>query len=154
MVRNFLCVAGAFIFLFVALRWLPGAEDVRDAKDAVKANEAKKLQGNWTAIDYYFRNSRQPQLVGAKATFDANAMTLEGHNGTFTIDPGKRPKELTFTYRDAETKRDVVVKGIYMFDDDQLVLAMGWSLGADPHPRPDDFCDQCAKYLRLKRAEK
>jgi uncharacterized protein (TIGR03067 family) len=98
-----------------------------DPKDDVKA-EMKKLEGTWTTVSLTFDGKKVPDEKAKATTFTVKAdgtWTMknekESWGGTFTVDPGKKPKTGTFVGRSGSFK-DKTTLDIYELDGDTLTF--------------------------------
>jgi uncharacterized protein (TIGR03067 family) len=102
------------------------------------ANDQKHLQGTWKVLTANKDGKPLPaELVkNLKLTFRGEKFILrvadETREGTFTLQPAKKPKAITVTHADGKTKPS---EGIYAFDKGRLSLCF-----AEPgQDRPTGF---------------
>lgn len=134
----------------VGVLWPAGAGGA-DAPREAKVRELKRLEGTWFVVRHYFWQQEQKgRLVGKKLVFGEDTLTYAGRKGIFTIDTGTRPKQLTMRYVDDETKKELALNCIYMFDDDQLLIEHRWGFGEEL-ARPVEFGVGQNTFLRLER---
>jgi uncharacterized protein (TIGR03067 family) len=110
-----------------------------DGADARSKTDRELMQGRWriVALNRDGRASDGGQLtrLGGSMRFARDAVTqasagAQAQDGTFTIDPGKRPKTLTIKPKDGGQPQVL----IYELDGDRLRLAFQIGDGADPAP--------------------
>jgi uncharacterized protein (TIGR03067 family) len=93
--------------------------------DAVKA-EMKKLEGTWKEVSFVVDGKKVPDDEGSTVTFIMKAdgtwnmkVGKEDSNGTFTIDPSKKPKTAAFVVLSGKYKGKTTLD-IYELDGDTL----------------------------------
>jgi uncharacterized protein (TIGR03067 family) len=107
-------------FLAIAVILLGGADEAQqgDAK-----NDSKLLQGNWTMSSLAINGEELPgdQISSGKLVVEDNRYKVSFGDmmisSTFTLDPGKTPKQIDFTYADGPQKGQTL-KGIYEITED------------------------------------
>jgi len=104
------------------------------ATGLVQAGDAKKdqagLQGTWKAT---FEDKKLVlTLKGNTFTF---TMGDENYQGTFKIDPSKKPKHINMTVKKGDKFVDKTSLGIYELTGDTLKVCYSVA----PNPRPTDF---------------
>jgi uncharacterized protein (TIGR03067 family) len=120
------------VVLVLAVGLLVGA----DKKDEVK-KELKKFQGEWVPVSMEINGQAmiEAELKGMKLTVKGNKATFqvggETFEGTFTLDPTKKPKQIDGKAKGTQGK-DVKTVGIYEFDGDKLKICDTWAAGKRP----------------------
>jgi uncharacterized protein (TIGR03067 family) len=87
--------------------------------------ELQKFQGTWVAVTVEINGNEEKEAVkGLVATVAGNKITIKhgkrSTEGTFTIDPSKKPKWL-----DSKAKvgdKEITTVGIYKFDGNKLII--------------------------------
>jgi uncharacterized protein (TIGR03067 family) len=104
--------------------------------------ELEKFQGKWATASVTVDGKEEDEIKdrflvikGEKATF--LYQDNERGTGSMTLDPGKSPARLDFTYEDGPAKGKTL-KGIYKFEGDTLTLCYG-GFGKD---RPTEFASK------------
>jgi uncharacterized protein (TIGR03067 family) len=94
-----------------------------DAKDDAAKKDLKMFQGNWTLISLERDGKKTPQeeVKKLKLTIQANKFVLQKNSvviseGTFSLDPAKKPKEIDETITVGPNKGKVFL-AIYEIDD-------------------------------------
>jgi uncharacterized protein (TIGR03067 family) len=115
--------------------------------DAPKADEMKKLEGEWQAVEVEIngkkRTNDDDEVKKLRVVIKGNNMTIRSSDGagaerkkTFKIDPSKSPKEIDITSLDGQEK-DQIAAGIYKFEKDRLIICI--PNFKDPTVRPKEF---------------
>jgi uncharacterized protein (TIGR03067 family) len=92
---------------------------------AQPADDAKRLQGAWTAIQAERDGKAADDVVGHRLSFSGNRFQIQSkdgktlHAGTVRVDPGAKPAAIDFTHADGALKGKAW-KGIYALDGDTL----------------------------------
>ena len=107
-----------------------------DAKDEAVKKDMKQLQGTWSLVSLERDGVAAPLAKEAVRviTDDKYVMTLKPGvtiEGTFTIDPGAKPKGMETTPSSGPYK-DKALLGIYEIDGDTLKIC--YALPAKPRP--------------------
>ncbi len=94
-----------------------------DANDDAAKKDLEKFQGNWTLISAEQNGEKTPQgeVKKLKLTIQANKFVLQKDSvviseGTFSLDPAKKPKEINETVTTGPNKGKVFL-AIYEIDD-------------------------------------
>jgi uncharacterized protein (TIGR03067 family) len=113
------------LFAFIAALLLLAADDAKD--DAVKA-EMKKLEGTWATVSLIVDGKKRPDETAKTTSLTIKAdgtwvmkNDKESWDGTFTIDPTKKPKVGTFVGKGGKFK-DNTTLDIYELDGDTLTF--------------------------------
>jgi RNA polymerase sigma-70 factor (ECF subfamily) len=112
------------------------------------ADEVKKLQGEWQAIEVEINGKKgtkdDADVKALRLVIKDDAMTLPSPVGdgkerkkTFKLDPSKSPKEIDITSLDGQEK-DQTAACIYKLDGDRLTICMPY-FTKDPSVRPKEF---------------
>jgi uncharacterized protein (TIGR03067 family) len=124
------CTVLIFALILVASRL--GAE-------GEKQDDTQKFQGEWTPFSIELDSKSYPEDIvkNSKLIIKGNEyiQTLAGQERTyrFKLDPAKNPKEIDLT---RESSPKDVIKGIYKFDGDKLVVCRALTSGVE---RPKEF---------------
>lgn len=139
---------GKVVVLLAAVFTSAGAGAGGDAK-----TELKKFAGTWSFVSIQkdgkdelpeeVRNTLRLTFAGDKLTF---ADAKETRNGTFKIDPTKKPKQIDLMVDDK------TVKGIYRFKGDTLELCAGEPGEARPGEFKAPVGNRKISLVVLKRA--
>jgi uncharacterized protein (TIGR03067 family) len=144
------------LLAFVALGLLVGADSPKD--EAKKAQE--KLQGTWKAVTVERRGESKEDEEEHHLIFDGDKFRIKRGGqtmiqGTFKLDPSKKPKEIDMKITEDETgkHKGKTAPGIYALDGDTLK----WCV-AEPSTteRPKEFsapADTKLMFITLKRVE-
>jgi uncharacterized protein (TIGR03067 family) len=117
-----------------------------DKKDDAKGDQ-DKIQGTWVCVSAERGGQALPDEAGKefKFTFKGDKLTLhmrdQKKEGTFKLDPTKKPKTITIK----PSGEDKELRGVYMFDGETLKLCAG-EPGEDP---PKDFTTKDGGRLML-----
>ncbi len=119
--------------------------------DATK-KDREKLQGTW-AVKSIVAAGKEIPTKGEKMVIAGDKMTMKGgpkgdEYGTYTINAGKTPKQITMTEK-KDGKDGDVMQGIYTLEGDTLKLA--FSTKGPGGARPTSFNDKEAAVITLKR---
>jgi uncharacterized protein (TIGR03067 family) len=127
------------------------------SEDAVKA-DLEKFQGNWslTSLERDGKKTPPEELTTTKLTIRANKFVLRRDSvvvseGTFTLDPTKKPKEIDETIT-AGPNRGRLSKAIYEIDEKHHTICFA----AAGRERPTEFSSQpgSGRILQVWRREK
>jgi uncharacterized protein (TIGR03067 family) len=110
-----------------------------DKKDSAK-NDKDKLQGTWSMVSGESNGDPPPDemIKNFRMVFNGDRMTLKfgpdkgQKEGTFKLDPRKKPKEILLT---PSKEGEKPMQGIYDLDGDNLKLCMARA----GNPRPKEF---------------
>ena len=96
--------------------------------EPLRRADRERLQGTWQAVEVAVRGGELGKVTGDQAkeltlAFDGDRLTWRGFKLTYTLDPGKTPKQLDWSPAEGE-KRDGV-RAIYKLDGDTLTMAWG-----------------------------
>jgi uncharacterized protein (TIGR03067 family) len=126
--------------LVLVVGLLVGADEpTKKDKEILAKEELKKFQGEWVPVAMEVNGKPAPEqaLKGLRVTLKGNRATFQQRDktsqGTFTIDPTTRPKQIGATGQ--EGGREVKTIGIYEFDGDKLRICYTPVGG----PRPTEF---------------
>lgn len=107
-----------FLTFFTTCLLATAADKPRSDKD--------EIQGSWVLDDRSKKNGvplPEELRKSLRITFSANKIVFrigdETHEGTFELEPDKKPKRITVRHADARTKPS---RGIYFFSKGLLVL--------------------------------
>jgi uncharacterized protein (TIGR03067 family) len=129
---------GARVLMAIAAGLLLAADKPRD--DAVQ-KELKKLEGTWkmAALEIDGKPVPEEQFQDTILVIKGNQYIVKvkkkSYETTFTIEPGKKPKQMDMTFKNGPNK-DKVHKGIYSLEGDTFKLCRGQSPDV---ARPRDF---------------
>jgi len=112
------------------------------------ADEAKKLQGEWQAVEVEVKGKKvtkdDAEVKNLRLVIEGNGIILADPTGgdkdrkkTFKLDPSKSPKEIDITSLDGQEK-DQTAACIYKLDKDRLTICMPY-FSKDPTQRPTEF---------------
>jgi uncharacterized protein (TIGR03067 family) len=139
------------LVVVVAAGLLVGADDPK--KDAGKKSDKDLIQGTWN-IEKADRdgNAASPdEIKGLQLIFKDDKYTLKTPGGgdlegTFKLDPAKKPKQLEATLASGET-----LKGIYKIEKDTFTLCISVVPGGE---RPADFKGGAGIHLYVMKKAK
>jgi RNA polymerase sigma factor (sigma-70 family) len=99
---------------------LAGGEDDKQAPEKKKKSDKELLQGTWVEESRGADGKKVAEGDRWKLVFDEDKVTWKDKNkdreGTFTIDPDQKPKEIDLTFADPT----LTLNGIYELKDDTL----------------------------------
>jgi uncharacterized protein (TIGR03067 family) len=142
------------LLTFLALGLLVGADPPKDEAKKVQ----KKLQGSWKAVSVERRGESKEDDEDHCLIFDGAKFSIKRGDqtmiqGTFKVDPSKKPKEIDMKITEDETgkHKGKTAQGIYALDGDTLK----WCV-AEPGTteRPKEFAapaDTKLMFITLKR---
>jgi len=114
-----------------------------EPKEAAAKKEGEKLAGTWKAVTVERDGQPDTTLRDAIVTYTADGKftvkLTEGtpHDGTYKLDPSKKPKTFDYTLNYGPTKGKLH-EGIYLLEEDTLKIC-----GSDPgKPRPKEFASK------------
>jgi len=98
---------------------------------AVADSDLEKLQGKWTIESFLYNGNPVEMMKEGTRHFKEEKYMLvpksgDGIEGTFKIDPEKKPKEIDLTVNGR------ILKGIYELDGDNLKLSYSLTGGERP----------------------
>jgi RNA polymerase sigma factor (sigma-70 family) len=130
-----LAVTAAVVGTVVCARQAPADKPAAAREDAVKDQE--KILGTWAYVSVETKGEKVREEVNkarlifaAEGRFTAMSSKGEKKEGTWKLDPARKPREITTTNQ-GKTHR-----GIYKLDGDTLTICMPQEEGAD---RPTEF---------------
>jgi uncharacterized protein (TIGR03067 family) len=112
------------------------------AQQGDTGQELARFEGNWDLVAIEADGTKVPDEVvkGSKLTFKGNTFTFQGgevsRNGTFKIDPSRKPAAIDITVALGEGGGNGVQPAIYSFRDADTLLICGSQPGKD---RPTEF---------------
>ena len=112
------------------------------------AEEAKKLHGEWQAVEVQVKGKTaakgDAELKDIRLIIDGDGITLPSPVGdgkdrkkTFKLNPAKSPKEIDITSLDGQEK-DQTAACIYKLEKDRLTICIPY-FTQDPTVRPKEF---------------
>lgn len=128
------------------------------SSDDAAGRDLKMFHGNWSLISVERDGKKTPrdELAATKLAIQANKFVLRRNSvlvseGTFTLDPARKPKEIDETIT-AGPNRGKVFKGIYEIDETHHRVCFG----AAGRQRPTEFSSKpgSGRVLQVWRREK
>jgi uncharacterized protein (TIGR03067 family) len=125
--------------------------------DAVR-EDLEKFHGNWslTSVERDGKKTPREELTAIKLTIQANKFVLRNDSaviseGTFTLDPSRKPKEIDETIT-AGPNRGKLFKAIYEISEKQHTICFA----AAGRERPTEFSSESGsgRVLQIWRREK
>jgi len=132
-----------------------------DADDEATKKDQKALTGTWRVISEEREGKKlsEEELKGAVATYSADgkySMVRGGakpvYEGTFKIDPTKKPKTIDFTQTKESKTKGRVIPGIYEVEGDTLRVCR--TTGSKERPRAFSAEAGSGQVLLLLKREK
>jgi uncharacterized protein (TIGR03067 family) len=119
-------------------------------KSDAAPSDKDRLQGTWSAVSMENNGKPAPPeaIKGAKLVFTGDQYTLKGeesYQGTFTLDPTRKPKTIDTTFVEVEGGKKGTALGIYELEGDRLKIC--WRHGGKE--RPTEFATKPNSGLRL-----
>jgi uncharacterized protein (TIGR03067 family) len=105
-------------------------------------DDAKTLQGTWRCVAFETGGVVHKEGNDFLCVIEKDTVAFKGGDKvvkwTFTLDPLKKPKAITFTFKEGPKPQDKpnVLHGIYEADKDSMRLCL---TGAGEKDRPKDF---------------
>ena len=148
MLNRVLCVFAACSFVAVMA-----------AADDKSANDAKKLQGAWQAVEIEANGEKSPadQVKELKIVIKGDEIFVvrpkgEEPRNKFKLDPGKTPKTIDVIPIDGQDK-GTIHAGIYSLTKGRLTLCLN-IFGKDPALRPTEFKTKASDGVGLVTLER
>ncbi len=127
-----------------------------DPSDDAATKDLAKFQGNWTLISAERDGKKTPEEEAKKIklTIQGNKFVLRKDSvviseGTMTLDPSKRPREVDESITTGPNKGKVF-SAIYEIDDEQHKICFA----AAGKERPPEFSSGSGRLLQVGRREK
>jgi RNA polymerase sigma-70 factor (ECF subfamily) len=149
-------IRGLLIALFAATAAAARADDPT-------ADEVKKLQGEWVAVQVELRGNKLAKdeamtmrcaVKGRDMTFRETDKPGRERRKTFQVEPSKAPKQIDITSLDGQEK-GTTAACIYRLDGDRLTLCIPYFV-KDSSVRPKEFksgADDGLMLLTLERVK-
>jgi uncharacterized protein (TIGR03067 family) len=128
------------------------------AGDAPKGDKGdrEKLQGTWKVVSLVNDGQEVPpeKIEEARLTFEGDRYSLkggeEGYRGTFKLDSGQSPRQITTTFLADDGKEKGKALGIYELDGKRLRIC--WR--HEGEERPKQFASRPGSGIRLMVLER
>jgi uncharacterized protein (TIGR03067 family) len=121
--------------------FLVGADKPQNDKQELVKKELKKLEGIWKPVSREEGGTKEPlkDLGGTQVIFSGHRFSFKKDDkiitqGTFEVDPSKKPKTIDFTITSEGESKGQTLQGIYTLSKDRLQWCTGRP-GKDNRPK-------------------